>query len=244
MDTTLARRCLAEFVGTAALLLAIVGSGIAAQHLAPGQVGLQLAMNAAVTGLSLAAIISAVGPVSGAHLNPVVSIADRLFGGLSTAALGAYSAAQVSGAIAGTVAANVMFSLVPVSIASQVRGGSGQLFSEVLTTFGLLVVIFSMASSTRQTMAPFAIGAYITSAIIWSSSASFANPAVTIGRMFTDTFSGIAPASVPAFVVAQLVGMAVAVAAVRALFPTFGSAQAKRLVLAHDDTDEGQRPSA
>jgi arsenate reductase len=232
-EAALGRRCLAEFIGTAALLMAIVGSGIAVQPSGSGPV--QLAINAGITGLALIAIIASMGSVSGAHLNPVVSIADRIFGGLSTKGMGAYIGSQIAGAAVGTIAANLMFDLGPAAIATASRSGPELLFSEVLVTLGLLLVIFGLARSGRSDLAAIAIGAYVAAAIVWSSSTAFANPAVTIGRMLTNTFTGIAPASVPPFIAAQLVGMGLAVGLVRMLFPTFGPKQAKRLVVARKE---------
>lgn len=218
----LARRALAELVGTALLLIAVVGSGIAAASLSPGDIGLQLLENALATGAALVAIILAVGPVSGAHLNPVVTLADFAFGGLDARSAGAYVVAQITGGAIGTVVANLMFSLPPVEISTTVRTGSGLWLAEVVATFGLLLVIFGVVRSGRATAAPFAVGAYIGGAYFFTSSTSFANPAVTVARTLSDTFAGIAPASAPAFVVAQIVGAAVAVAAVRLLYPAIG----------------------
>jgi glycerol uptake facilitator-like aquaporin len=220
----LARRLLAEFVGTALLLVAVVGSGIAAQRLSPTDTGLQLLENAAATAVALVAIILAVGPVSGAHLNPVVTIADRLFGGLDNGTAGAYIAAQVAGAAFGTVVANLMFDLSAVEWSSTERSGSHLWLGEVVATFGLLLVVFGVVRSGRASVAPFAVGAYIGGAYFFTSSTSFANPAVTLARTLSDTFAGIEPASVPAFVVAQLGGAALAVATLRVLYPRIAGA--------------------
>ena len=211
----------------------MVGSGIAAQRLSPHDTGLALLENAVATGAALVAIILAVGPVSGAHLNPVVSAVDALFGGLSRAELGVYAAAQVAGGVAGAVVANAMFSLPPVSLSVHHRDGGGQFLSEVVATFGLLLVVFGIARARRFSAAPFAVGAYITAAYFYTSSTSFANPAVTVSRMFSNTFSGIAPASAPLFVVAQLCGAGLAAAAVGALWPHATRQSAELVVVPH-----------
>ena len=219
MAPPLARRALAEFCGTAFLVAVVVGSGIAAEQLSPDDVGLQLLENAAATAGGLVALILAFGPVSGAHFNPVVSIADAFFGGLDRRDLLAYIAAQVVGAIGGSVIANLMFELDAVSWSTHERSAGGLWLGEVVATIGLLMVIFGVVRSGRATAAPFAVGAYIGCAYFFTSSTSFANPAVTVGRAFTDTFAGIEPASVPAFTAFQLLGAALAVALVRALYP-------------------------
>ena len=206
MRPTLPRRVLAEFCGTAFLVAVVVGSGIAAQRLSPNDTGLQLFENAAATAGGLVALILAFGPVSGAHFNPVVSLADAFFGGLPPRELPAYIGAQVSGAIAGCVIANLMFSLSAVEWSTTTRSSGALWLSEVIATIGLLMVIFGVVRSGRASVAPFAVGAYIGAAYFFTSSTSFANPAVTIGRAFTDTFAGIKPSSVPAFVLFQLVG--------------------------------------
>jgi arsenate reductase len=216
----LARRLGAEFVGTALLLIAVVGSGIAAQRLSPNDVGLELLENSIATGAALAAIILAVGPVSGAHLNPAVSLADRLLGGLTWRETVAYWVAQVAGGAVGTVVANLMFSLAPVTISTKMRSGPGLWLAEVVATFGLLLVIFGVVRSGRSGLAPFAIGAYIASAYWFTASTSFANPAVTLARTLTDTFAGIAPASVVPFIAAQFGGTIAATALARWFYPT------------------------
>lgn len=219
MEHALGRRLLAEFLGTAFLLIAIIGSGIAAQRLSPHDVGFELFENAVATGAALVAIILAFGPVSGAHLNPVVTLADRTFRGLRTRDTAGYICVQVAGAICGTVVANVMFSRAAVDWSTKTRDGGGLFLAEAVATFGLLVVIFGVVRSGRAAAAPFAVGAYIAGAYFFTSSTSFANPAVAVGRMFSNTFAGIRPSSVPAFVVAQLVGGAVAIVAIRVLYP-------------------------
>ncbi|MFC0504289.1 aquaporin [Micromonospora costi] len=224
MSRTLARRASAEFAGTALLVTAVVGSGITAARLSPGDVGLQLLENAIATAFALGALILMVGPVSGAHLNPVVSAVDWWLGrragtGLTGPDLAGYAVAQVAGAIAGAVLANVMFDLSPVAWASTPRTGGNLLLAEVVATAGLVVLIVALARSGRTAAASAAVGAYIGAAYWFTSSTSFANPAVTVGRAFTDTFAGIAPSSVPGFVAAQLVGGLVAVAAIAAWYP-------------------------
>lgn len=216
----LIRRATAEFIGTALLLAAIVGSGIMAQRLSPGDIGLQLLENDAATAGALVAIILAVGPVSGAHLNPVITLVDRFFGGLTTKLATLYIAAQVLGAVVGSVLANVMFGLPAIQLSTKARAGSGLWVAEVVATFGLVLVAFGVVRSGRAVVAPFAVGAYIGAAYFFTASTSFANPAVTIARMLSNTFTGISPASAPAFVGAQAIGGAVALLAIRALYPT------------------------
>jgi arsenate reductase len=235
----LVRRAVAEFIGTALLLIAVVGSGIAAQTLSSGQTGLELLENAAATGAALVAIILAVGPVSGAHLNPIVSGADAYFGGLRRHELLIYVVVQILGALVGVVLANLMFSLPVVSISTHVRSGPGLWLGEVVATFGLLLVIFGVVRSGRAGAAPFAVGAYITGAYFFTSSTSFANPAVTIARTLSDTFAGIAPASVIPFIVAQTVGALIACAAVRFLWPRITEVAAE-LVVPHTRPDSEQ----
>jgi arsenate reductase len=215
----LARRLLAEYLGSAFLAAVVVGSGIAAQRLSPDDTGLALLENAAATAAGLFAIILMFGRVSGGHFNPVVSLVDAHFGGLTWRDALAYIPAQIAGCITGAMTANAMFALSAVSISTHHRGSAAHLFAEVIATLGLLLVIFSLARTGRAASAPAAVGAYIGAAYWFTSSTSFANPAIAVGRMFSDTFAGIAPASVPGFVAAQLVGGLVAVAAVSALYP-------------------------
>ena len=216
----LARQALAEFLGSAGLVTVVIGSGIAAQRLSPDDVGLQLLENALATGAGLVALILAFGPVSGGHFNPVVTLADRFFGGVTDRQVGAYLPAQLVGGAVGAIAANLMFDLPAVTVSAKVRSGGGLWLSEVLATFGLIVLIFALVRAGRAALAPFAVGAYITAAYWWSSSTSFANPMIDVARTLSDTFAGIAPASVPMFLVAQLVGSALAVAVVAVLYPT------------------------
>jgi arsenate reductase len=229
----LTRRLLAEMLGSAFLAAVVVGSGIAAQTLSPGNVGLELLENAAATAAGLFTIILMFGPVSGGHFNPVVSLADASFGGLSMRDAAAYIPVQVAGCIVGAITANGMFSLAAVSISTHHRASPAHLFSEVIATAGLLLVIFALARTRRGGTAPAAVGAYIGAAYFFTSSASFANPAISVGRIFSDSFAGIAPASVPGFIVAQLIGGLCAVLVVRALYPDMSPADAAEVVVPH-----------
>lgn len=201
------------------MMIAVVGSGIAASRLSPSDPGLRLFENASATALALVAIILAVGPVSGAHLNPVITLADRLFGGMSTADAVAYILAQIVGAASGAVIANLMFSLPPIELSRLDRTGGGLLLGEVVATSGLVLVVFGALRSSRPAAAPFAIGAFIGGAHFFTSSTSFANPAVTLARALTGTFTGIAPSSVLPFMASQLLGGVLGCAAVRTLYP-------------------------
>jgi arsenate reductase len=209
----------------------VIGSGIAAAQLSPGDVGLQLFENATATAAGLFTFILMFGPVSGAHFNPVVSIVDAAFGGLRWRHALAYIPAQVAGCITGAVAANAMFALPAVSISTTHRATPSHLFAEVIATLGLLLVIFSLARSRRGSLAPAAVGAYIGAAYFFTSSTSFANPAIDVGRMFSNTFAGIAPASVPAFVVMQLAGGAIAIGVIRVLYPDIAPEDAAEIML-------------
>lgn len=220
----------AEFIGTALLGAGVIGSGIMAVRLSPDDEGLQLFQNAAVTAAVLVAVILAVGPVSGAHLNPVVTLADLLFRGISRRTAGAYLMAQLLGAGTGAVAANLMFGLPAVQLSSNIRSSGPLWFAEVVATFGLLLVIFGVVRSGRSSAAPFAVGAYIGGAYFFTASTGFANPAVTAGRTLTDTFTGISPSSAPAFVAAQIAGAALAVAAIRVLYPAMEASSASVVV--------------
>jgi glycerol uptake facilitator-like aquaporin len=234
MPHPLARRLLAEYLGSAFLAALVIGSGIAAQNLSD-DTGLKLLENAAATAAGLFAIILMFGPISGGHFNPVVSLVDAAFGGLDRRDALAYIPAQVAGCISGAIVANTMFALSAVSISSTHRATGAHAFAEVIATVGLLLVIFSLARSGRAATAPAAVGAYIGAAYWFTSSTSFANPAITVGRMFSDTFAGIAPASVAAYVVAQLVGGVIAVALIRALYPDVGPAEAAEVVVSHEE---------
>jgi len=219
----LTRRAAAEFIGTAFLTVSIIGSGIAASRLSHGDPGFTLVANALATGLVLVAIILALGSVSGAQLNPAVTLVAWMTGGLSRSEALTYALAQLGGAILGAVAANVMFGLGAFSVAAQSRSGWELWTSEVVATFGLVLVIFGLVRSGRLTAVPFAVGAYIAAAILFTSSTAFANPAATVARSLTDTFAGIAPRSVPMFVIAEFAGAALGLAALRMLFPRIGS---------------------
>ena len=231
----LRRRLLAELLGAAFLAAVVIGSGIAAAQLSPGDVGLELLENAAATAAGLFTIILMFGPVSGGHFNPVVSFVDASFGGLSWRDAFAYLPAQIVGCILGAVVANLMFAHPAVSISTHHRASPAHLFSEVVATLGLLLVIFSLARTRRAASAPAAVGAYIGAAYFFTSSASFANPAISVGRMFSNTFAGIAPASVPGFVVAQLLGGVLAVGVIRLLYPHVTPEDAAEVVLPHHD---------
>ena len=232
--TLLARQAAAEFLGSAGLVTVVIGSGIAASRLSPDDIGLQLLENALVTGAGLAALILAFGPVSGGHFNPVVTLADRAFGGVTNRQVAVYLPAQLAGGALGAVAANLMFDLPAVSIATTERSGGGLWLSEALATFGLVVLIFGLVRAGRAGLAPFAVGAYITAAYFWSSSTSFANPMIDVARMLSDTFAGIAPSSVAVFVLMQLVGGAAGVAAVALLYPAVDEVAADAVV-PHED---------
>ena len=232
-DVALWRRLLAELLGSAFLAAVVVGSGIAAQTLSPGSVGLELLENAAATATGLYTIILMFGPVSGGHFNPVVSFADAAFGGLSWRDAAAYLPAQVTGCTGGAVVANLMFSDAAVSISTKHRASPAHFLSEIVATLGLVLVIFALARSGRSQAAPAAVGSYIGAAYFFTSSASFANPAITVGRMFSDTFAGIAPSSVPSFIAAQIIGGALAVVVIRTLYPGVTPAEAADIIVPH-----------
>ena len=232
-DTVLWRRLLAEFLGSALLATVVIGSGIAAQTLSPGDVGLQLFENAAATAAGLFAIILMFGPISGAHVNPVVSFVDAAFGGLRWRDAAAYLPVQTVGCIAGAVLANVMFAQAAISISTKHRASGPHWVSEVVATVGLILVIFALARTGRSHLAPAAVGAYIGAAYFFTSSTSFANPAITVGRMFSDTFAGIAPSSVPSFISAQIVGGLVAFGLIRGLYPGITQADAADIIEPH-----------
>lgn len=219
----LARRAAAEFVGTGLLVTVVVGPGIAAQQLSAGDVGLQLLENSVATMLGLAVLIMMLGPVSGAHFNPVVSIADWLIGrrrhGLPGRDVAPYLLAQIGGGIAGTLLASVMFDTAP-TLSTTARTTGGHLVGEVVATAGLVLLIFALARTSTGVVTAAAVGAYIGAAYWFTSSTSFANPAVTIARMFTDTFAGIAPASVAPFILAQLLGGALGLGLLLVFYPT------------------------
>jgi arsenate reductase len=234
----LARRVVAESVGTAFLLAAVIGSGIAASRLSPNDTGLQLFENAAATAAALIAIILALGPVSGAHLNPVITLVDWLLGGVRRAEALAYIGAQILGAILGVVVANLMFGLHAVQVSQTDRSGGGLWLGEVVATLGLVLIVFGVVRSRRPSAAPFAVGAYIASAYFFTSSTSFANPAVTLARTLSDSFAGIAPSSAPAFVIAEFVGCALGLVLVRFLYPGIDRYAADAILAHPHDGDE------
>ncbi|WP_040806033.1 aquaporin [Nocardia concava] len=238
----LARRVAAEAVGTAALVAVVVGSGIAAQQLSPHDVGLQLLENSTATVLGLAVLIVLFGPVSGAHFNPAVSLADWLAGrrgntGLTGPEAVAYIAAQTFGAIAGAVLANIMFNLPAAQISTHHRVDSGHLVGEIVATAGLIALIFALARTGRTTLAPAVVAAWIGAAYWFTSSTSFANPAVTIGRIFTDTFAGIAPTSAPGFIIAQFLGALIGLALIAIIYPA-APTSADNVVVPHPQTQD------
>ena len=235
----LVRRLTAEFTGTAFLVTAVVGSGIMAERLTD-DAGLQLLQNTAATAGVLVALILALGPASGAHFNPAVTLVDRVFGGIDTATVAAYVAVQVGGAIVGAIVANVMFDLPAVEWSTTARAEGNLWFAEGIATLGLLLVIFGVVHSGRSTVAAFAVAGYIAGAYYFTSSTSFANPAVTIGRAFSNTFAGIEPASVPGFIVAQLIGAAVAVPLILVIYPNVTEV-AGDVVVPHDTTEHRPR---
>ena len=214
----LGRRCLAEFIGTAFLVAAVIGSGIAAVRLSPSDVGIQLLENSLITGAALVALILALQPVSAAF-NPVVTVVERALGAVDTKTASGLIVAQVAGGIVGAILANLMFGLSAVSISGHQRSAGGLWMGEVVATLGLVLVIFGTVRSGRTEAVAFAVGGYITAAYWFTSSTSFANPAVTIARMFSHTFAGIAPSSVPMVVLMLQLGGLVALGLIRLLFP-------------------------
>ncbi len=234
MDRDLARRATAEFVGTAFLVAIVVGSGIYAQRLSPANVGLELLENSIATGAGLVALILALGPVSGAHFNPVVTMADRILGGTSSRDAGVYIVVQIVGACLGAMVANLMFELPAVDISTNTRSSGGLWLGEAVAAFGLLLVILGVVRAGRASVAAFAVGGYIAAAYWFTSSTSFANPAVTVGRMLSNTFAGIAPSSVPMFIVMQVIGALLAVALGLFLFPDI---PATDLIVPHESTE-------
>jgi len=230
MEQPLPRRLVTEYLGSLLLAALVIGSGIAAQRLSPYDTGLQLTENAAATAAGLFAIILMFGPVSGAHFNPVVSVVDAAFGGLPWRYALAYLPVQIIGCISGAVLANLMFSAGAVSISTTHRGTVAHGLSEVVATVGLILVIFSLARSGRAERVPAAVGAYIGAAYWFTSSTSFANPAITIGRMFSNSFAGIAPSSAPLYISAQVVGGGLALLLVRAIYPDITPGQAAKKV--------------
>jgi glycerol uptake facilitator-like aquaporin len=238
------RPLFAEFLGTGLLVAVVVGSGIAAQQLSPNDIGLQLLENSTATVFGLAVLILMLGPVSGAHFNPAVSIADWFLGrragtGLSVAEVCAYAVAQCLGAIGGALLADVMFN-VDAHFSTKHRASGGHLVGEIVATAGLVLLIFALARTQRGLLSAPAVGAYIGAAYWFTSSTSFANPAVTIGRMFSNTFAGIAPSSAPAFIGMQLIGAAGGLLAVLVLYPDAASA-ADDVLVPHTETAAAPR---
>jgi glycerol uptake facilitator-like aquaporin len=235
-EAALWRRLAAELLGSAFLAAVVIGSGIAAQTLSPGSVGLQLLENAVATAAGLYAVILMFGPVSGGHFNPVVSFVDAGFGGLRWRTAIAYLPAQVAGCIGGSVVANLMFSKAAVSISTHQRASGAHFLSEIVATLGLVLVVFALARSGRSSAAPAAVGAYIGAAYFFTSSTSFANPAITLGRMFSNTFAGIAPSSVPSFIAAQVLGGALAFVVIKVvLYPGVTPTQAEDIIVPHHE---------
>lgn len=232
---TLPRRLAAEAVGTALLLAAVVGSGIMGERLAGGNVAIALLANALATGAALVALILTFGPISGAHFNPAVTLADAWQNGLPWREVPGYIAAQLAGAFAGVAAAHVMFGEPLFAASTRIRAGSAQAFSEFVATFGLLAVIWG-CSRRRSSAVPFAVAAYITAAYWFTASTSFANPAVTLARSVTNTFAGIRPEDVPAFLVAQLLGAGAATLLFRWLSPELPKAAPDVLVPHNGET--------
>ncbi len=224
---TLIARLTAEAVGTALLVATVVGSGIMAQRLSPDDVGLQLLENAAATVGALIALILALGPVSGAHFNPVVSMVTRLFGGLSTRDTILYSLVQIAGGCIGAMIANVMFELDVVNLSTKDRSSGALWFSEVIATIGLVLIIFCIVRSGRASAVPYAVGVWIGGAYWFTSSTSFANPAVDFARSLSDSFAGIKPSSIPGFLIAQIVGGLLAFVLVKILYPVARDEEAK-----------------
>ncbi len=239
-EPVLWRRLVAEFLGAAFLALVVVGSGITAQRLSPGNTGLQLFENAAATATGLFAVIVMFGPVSGGHFNPVVSFVDAAFGGLRWGDAAAYLPVQVGGCIVGAVVANVMFSLPAAELSTKHRASPAHFLSEVVATLGLLLVIFALARTGRSRSAPAAVGAYIGAAYFFTSSTSFANPAITVGRMFSNTFAGIAPSSAPSFVAAQVVGGLIALGVILVLYPRLSPEEAGDILVPRSDRIDEQ----
>jgi glycerol uptake facilitator-like aquaporin len=231
MTASLSRRVVAEFAGTLFLLAAVVGSGIMGERLAAGNTAIALLSNTIATGAALVAIILAFGPISGAHLNPAVTLADAWQGGIAWNETLAYIAAQLGGAFAGVAAAHLMFGLPLFSASTHVRTGAPQLFSEFVATFGLLSVIWGCVRH-RPSAVPFAVGAYITAAYWFTASTSFANPAVTLARSMSNTFAGIRPADVAGFIAAQLAGAFAATLLFRWLIPSL-RAEASAVMVEH-----------
>jgi glycerol uptake facilitator-like aquaporin len=230
MTHTVLRRIVSEFLGTGFLVAAVVGSGIMGERLAAGNVAIALLANTIATGAALFALILTFGPISGGHFNPAVTLVDAIERGISWSLAACYVPAQCAGAMCGAIAAHLMFGLAPISVSTHARYGSAQAFSEFVATFGLICVIWG-CTRKRSDMVAFAVAAYITAAYWFTSSTSFANPAVTIARSFSDTFAGIRPVDVPPFLTAQLAGAIAATLLFRWLAPSVLDTEAKRIVV-------------
>ena len=218
MKFSLSRRLCAEFLGTAFLLMAVVGSGIMGDRLSGGNVAIALLANSIATGAALVMLIFTFGSISGAHFNPVVSVVDACSGGIARAEILPYCLAQVAGGIAGTISAHWMFGMPTIALSWHARSGPAQFYSEVVATFGLIAVI-SAGAKLRPSAIPLSVGTYIAGAYWFTSSTSFANPAVTVARCITDSFAGIRPQDVPAFVLAQILGASAAFLFFRWMIP-------------------------
>jgi arsenate reductase len=239
----LGRRLVAEFLGSGLLAAIVIGSGIAAATLSPRDVGLELLENAAVTSIGLFVVILIFGPVSGGHFNPVVSFVDAAFRGIRLKDAAAYLPAQVGGCIAGAMLANVMFGRRAISWSTKPRASGAHFLAEVVATAGLLLVIFALARSGRAKTAPAAVGAYIGAAYFFTSSTSFANPAITIGRVFSNTFAGIKPSSAPLYIAAQVLGGMVGIALIKILYPDVSPEEAADVLVPSID-DYGSKASS
>jgi len=220
MTVAVARRLTAELLGSALLAALVIGSGIAAQNLSPNDVGLQLFENAFATALGLPVLILIFGPISGAHFNPVVSLVDSATGMRPWKDTILYIPTQIVGCVLGAILANLMFGGAAVIISTTERMSGPHFLAEIVATAGLILIIFSLARTDRASFTPAAVGAYIGAAYFFTSSSSFANPAITVGRIFSDTFAGIAPASAPGFIAAQLIGAGLALLLLKWFYPT------------------------
>jgi arsenate reductase len=229
------RRLLAEYLGSLLLAAIVIGSGIAAQTLSPHALGLELFENAVATAAGLYVLILIFGSISGAHFNPVISFVDAAFGGISWRHAVSYLLAQVAGCSTGAVVANLMFSHPAITLSTHHRASSAHALAEVVATAGLVLLIFALARSGQSSKTPSAVGAYIGAAYFFTSSTSFANPAIAVGRIFSNTFAGIAPSSVPLYAGAEIVGGALAFVLVKALFPGVDRAIAADILAPHQD---------
>jgi glycerol uptake facilitator-like aquaporin len=239
VQSQLWRRLFAEYLGSLLLAAIVIGSGIAAQSLSPHAPGLELFENAAATGVGLYVIILTFGSISGAHFNPIISFVDAMFGGISWRDAWSYLAAQLLGCLSGAVLANVMFSRTAFTLSTDHRATFAHGVSEIVATAGLVLVVFALAKTGRTSVAPAAVGAYIACAYFFTSSTSFANPALVVGRMLTNSFAGIAPASAPLFVAAEVIGGLLGCLLVRALYVGITSREALNVTIAHGAAEGG-----